>query len=503
MTEPIFEKYTAGVKRTNFSETVKAECKTNLLQEEIKQILSVYAWADVKECSSVKDSLKFTIKTAFYLCYIDNEGVVKKTETSCETVGTTAIAGLNEGERVRIEACVEKNEVDTSGLNLVLSAMLTVKVVRSERLEITALTGGRELFTNCKEVSVLKDFGTRECVYPMEEEFELNGEVAEVLSHRADAVITATQCGVGSIIVDGQVFLTVIALQKSQKCSIIKETRTLPFRMEIEHEDAMPTMNARAFVKEKSFKTEILVDGETGRSTVNASVSMIFTGTAFVLDSVSLVVDEFSDKRFTEHTSELVELCTPKDLKTVTDNLTCRAGVEEMPIGVSLLAIGNERLEVVEKTVLAKGVKITAELSCTGYFSNADGELFTKRLVVPIEKNFDNVFEEGCSVSELRLLLEKSSARIVSATEVEIDGELILSVYTEEHSSFTYINDLSVKGDRPQNPHAISVYIPSEGEELWSLAKRLNTCPEAVVATNPELTFPLTGKERIVVYRQK
>ena len=503
MTEPIFEKFTAGVSSTGCTETIKAECKTNLLQEDIKQILSVYAWADVKERSAVKDSLKFTVKTSFYMCYLNSEEVVKKLETSCETVGVKAIVGLNEGERVRVEANVVKTEVDTEGINLGFSAVVEVKAIRSEKIEINALTGGNELFTDCREVPIMKDFGTREGVYPIEEEFELAGEVAEVLGHRADAVITATQCGVGSIIVDGQVFLTVIALQKAQKCSIIKETRTVPFRMEIEHDDAMPTMNARAVVKEKSFKTEILVDEETGRSTVNASVMMCFTGSAFISDTVSLAIDEFSDLRITEHTTEKVQISRPKELKTMVESLSCRAGVEEMPIGVSILAVGNERLEIAELQTTTNGVKVTAELSCVGYFSDADGKLFTKRLVAPVEKTFDNLFEEECSVSETRLLVEKTSARIVSANEVEIDGDLILSIYTDENLSFNYISDLSVKGDKPVNPHAISVYIPTEGEELWSLAKRLNTCPDTVISANPELTFPLTGKERIVVYRQK
>ena len=44
--------------------------------------------------------------------------------------------------------------------------------------------------------------------------------------------------------------------------------------------------------------------------------------------------------------------------------------------------------------------------------------------------------------------------------------------------------------------------VPFENEDLWSLAKRLSVCPEQLVSTNPELQFPLTGEERIVIYRQ-
>ena len=58
-------------------------------------------------------------------------------------------------------------------------------------------------------------------------------------------------------------------------------------------------------------------------------------------------------------------------------------------------------------------------------------------------------------------------------------------------------------GDKKTEDSAISVYIPREGEELWSLAKRLNATPESIMSANKDLQFPLTGKERIAVYRQK
>lgn len=52
------------------------------------------------------------------------------------------------------------------------------------------------------------------------------------------------------------------------------------------------------------------------------------------------------------------------------------------------------------------------------------------------------------------------------------------------------------------NHSAISVYIPAEGEDLWTVSKKLNACPEAIMQYNPDLTFPLTGGERILIYRQ-
>lgn len=53
------------------------------------------------------------------------------------------------------------------------------------------------------------------------------------------------------------------------------------------------------------------------------------------------------------------------------------------------------------------------------------------------------------------------------------------------------------------NDCAVSVFLPSEGDELWDVAKKLGKAPSDVVACNPELKFPLCGKERILIYRSK
>ena len=86
---------------------------------------------------------------------------------------------------------------------------------------------------------------------------------------------------------------------------------------------------------------------------------------------------------------------------------------------------------------------------------------------------------------------------------MELNGEVFLTVYPIEKNSFCFINDIKILGEKKDNPCAISVYLGTAGEECFSLAKRLNVCPDTLIETNKDLQFPLSGKERIVVYRQK
>ena len=97
----------------------------------------------------------------------------------------------------------------------------------------------------------------------------------------------------------------------------------------------------------------------------------------------------------------------------------------------------------------------------------------------------------------------ESSAKIVSATETEVAFDVIFTVYPEEESSYELIKDVKSAGEKQVNDHAISVYLALENEDLWGLSKRLGAYPQTLLETNPDLQFPLTGKERIIVYRQK
>ena len=71
-----------------------------------------------------------------------------------------------------------------------------------------------------------------------------------------------------------------------------------------------------------------------------------------------------------------------------------------------------------------------------------------------------------------------------------------------EDGEWSYIREIAEGEEYPKENCAFSVYIPKAGEDLWSLAKRLHRNPESIKESNPRLQFPLSGDERIFVYRQ-
>ncbi len=498
--EPIYEKITLSGKRIVESEQIKAECKTAVATDGVSEVLSVSALAVTLSCDTQDGQIKHDGRAVFYICYLTVDGEVKKTECSADFSGVIKDGGIKQGYKAVCSVQVVKTDYDLTGASLSVTATVKVVVEVAGSVELNALSGGNNLVIDTDEITLSKSYGVKEGVYPLEEEFELSCEIKEVLSHRAAASVTAVQCGVGSIIVDGQAYLTVIALQKTEKCSIIKEVRTLPFRMEIECEDAMPTMQATASVTEKGLKTEVLVDEENGKSKVTVSLNLHFTGEAWSGEERVVARDGFSITDDVELIKEQAESYKPCEPQFFSFAFNGRAGVSELPVGVSLFAVGSERAEILTSEYVDGKLKVTGVVTALGYFADGDNRPFTRKLETAFEKELDaNINGEIYSVCARA---ERVSARLVSATEIDLDGEIVLTVSSREKTTFTCIKEIKSVGEKQENTHAISVYIPLENEELWSLAKRLNVCPTSLVETNPDLTFPLTGKERIVVYRK-
>ncbi|MBR2384269.1 MAG: hypothetical protein IKA99_01530, partial [Clostridia bacterium] len=334
------------------------------------------------------------------------------------------------------------------------------------------------------------------------EEFELNYAVARVLSQNVKAKITAVQCGIGCIIVDGEVHFSILLLQNIEKSDIIREEKTLPFRMEMEYEESMPTMMADVCVSEKGLKTDITVDAETNKSLISISSTLLFEGEAYSEEKLTMVLDAFSLTENTETEKAEFAFVKPQETRVVEARLSGRASNDELVAGSRLMCVGGEEIEVTSTSIIDGKINVVGVVSVNGYIRTPEGSFGTTKWQVPFDCNLDVAIGENVNYS-IKASLEKPFAKIVSLTEAEIEVNGVFCLTIFEKNKLDYISDIKFCGEKPTENSAISVYIAIEGEELWSLAKRLNVCPSELVLTNKELNFPLTGKERIVIYRQK
>lgn len=500
--EPVYEQINYSLEQGESKEQIKVEARTDVLSEEVKKVLSVNTFVAIGDCQTIEGKAEYNGAVTFFISYVDQEGQIRKAECGAEIRGIIKNQTIKEGCRLNLDAVVEKAEANLSGVKLCTTAYLSLKAGVTACNQQSVLVGGEGVIAKSKELSCPRSLGARQGVYPLTEQFDLSYEVKEVLSQRVKAVITAVQCGVGSIIVDGEALLSIIMLQSSAKSGIIRENRAIPFRMEIECEEAMPNMTAVASVKERSLKTDVSVDEQTGQSTVEVSAQLQFEGEAFSTSQISVVADAFSTEKEVEIERQSFPFTIPLEQRCFSFNVGGRAFVEELPVGATLLAVCGERVEVVNKQCEGDYIKVTGVLSADVLFADGEGGYFSRKAETPFD--IKEQLDGGCELeTKIALVVDKGRARIISLTEIDLEAELKMGVSPNKSCQAETIKSIKALQEKKTCESAISVYIAVEGEELWSLAKRLNVSPEKLIETNKELSFPLTGKERIVVYRQK
>ncbi len=498
--QPIFEKINYNVESATHVCQIKTESKTEILCEDLLEVLSVNGWAVINDYSAQNGKIDYSGKINYYISYVDKNGDVKKAECGNEFSGEMKIPQTDCEIYAHLTAVPEKVFFDAGGAFLTVGAFLSVKALLTCKKVFPALSGGENLIVNKKEIPFYKSLGVKTGVYPIDEEFELDYSVEEVLSHRADAIVTAVGCGVGTIIVDGEVSLSLIMLQKNQKRDIIKETKTLPYKMEIECDDAMPNLQAVARVVERSLKTDVFVDQEKDKSIISVSISLKFFGEAFLPTELTVATDAFSTEREILIEREEVPYLKTCELKLASATVTGKSQVSELPIGCALYAVGNERVEIVGKECVDGQLKLTGVLTATAYFK-ADEQFFTRKVETSFERLIDLNF--ACDTSlDVVVKPQKTRGRILTLEEIEVESSLAFNVYPTECQKMQLVKGVKELGERKKKNCALSVYIATEGEELWSLAKRLGVCPETLVETNKDLCFPLSGEERIVVFNR-
>ena len=483
------------------STIVETTCQTGIDVDSIKSVLSVFATAKPTSTSVQNGKLNVSVKTSVYVCYLDNQDIVCKKECALSNQATFSLAQEVDANFISSNAFVDGVEYDNSGLNLSVTARVKVQYTAIRNESISALTGGENLICIYKEQSLVKGVGVKEGTYPIEENFELTGIVNQVLHHDATCQISAVQCGVGRVIVDGNAIFTLIVLQNEQNSSIIKEVRTLPFRMEVEFEQAMPTMSAIVNAVRQSVKTDIEVIEEDKKSNVTISSNLTFSVSVFEEQAVSVVKDAFS--KFNHVALESDKRCfyTPMPTLYESASVSSRANVEELPIGASLTALACENVTVSNASKEGDSIVVDGVVDAVAYFIDAERQVFVRRVECAFSKKLDQTLDNECEY-QVTASAFGAKGKIISAVEMDIETQLELCVQLAKKCEFSYIKDVKVGEQKAQNTHGISVYIGLEGEELFSLSKRLNESPDMVVETNKDLSFPLTGKERIVIFRQ-
>ena len=273
------------------NENIKTECKIDDLEG--CEILSTIPRLTTPKVETSDGAIKVYGHVTFFIAY-KKEGIIKRAETSAEYSATIKNEHVKSEHSARATATVIKCDEYYSASTLLLTATVQINCDLYKNCATNFISSGQEIILKTEVAPIAKSFGKKQTTITVTEEFTLPKLVDEVVYHTENAFITDCKAGIGSILVDGECTITSYILQKEANSDIVKESHTFPFRLEIEEERAMPTMQAIAYASVESAKVFITCYEETGTSTVKAEITFLLIGEVFDVIDTPIAVDAYS-----------------------------------------------------------------------------------------------------------------------------------------------------------------------------------------------------------------
>lgn len=407
-----------GYTRTGtLSQETAVECRFG---GEVETVLSAHAELLPVQATAEEGGVRVLGRARFSLVYENAEHGVCRVEKGAEFTlkaqGECHAAAL---PRVRLKT--ENISVRREGASVYLSALAAAEVELFEEREFEYVTGGG-LVTKREELHFFS-------AHPFSGETETDDEfetdfLGDILLHSSSALVSGVKCSAGSVVLEGEVNLCILALKEGEPVSL---ERLIPFRIEI-GQDAAEGAPAEGRVSVKDVFLSADSDEEQGKCRLRAELSLLAEGCVYSEERVDAVIDAFSTERAVRLGYSEAETCSSKETFVRTERIAGKAALSA-PIDYSdtLLAVTLQRAEG-EVVFTPEGRRFEGLATATLLVKGQDGRRGVEMSVpfsVPLP------CEGECAVSALVCGM---SARQKQEGEIDAEATLKLSVTPRQRS---------------------------------------------------------------------
>lgn len=461
---------------------------------EIAEILAAEPQVAAVSCEVADGRVNYSGKLVLTIVYSDEGGKLCRMQKGAEFSHYSDDDGLAPAQNGVCLLSCDKLSTRRDGSSFVISAVITADICVYARAERTYLTDAEGAFIKSGEInfcSLVTFSGESE----VEDDFEADSLV-DVLIPSAKAVVLSAVCGTGDVDVSGEIYLSLFAMRQQSPVCI---ERVIPFRTTVPCDDASAGIKAEATAEISDLNVTANVNEDRGKCDLNVVCSLTVNGRFAVTHSAGAAVDAFSG------TNEL-------DLTVATERVTVCGDVKVYSERVSGLAAAKSRLgydcAFCAAALSRAEASYNADTGCAEgaascrliYIQN--GEIKSTEIELPFAVALNGVAEEGQSVA-LDIAVGGMAVRLKAEGEAEAEAALKICAAVTGQRECTYVSNAEEGAELIPNDCAVSVFMPAAGDGLWDVAKKLKKSPSDVAACNPELNFPLTGRERILIYRAK
>lgn len=489
------------LKKQNFTYNgVKAEFTAQSLVEcrfpgEIATVLAANATLSPLAADVTDGEVFYKGKLLLTLVYEDSERNVCRSERGMEFSHTVKNEACTPACKAALSLQAVEVKERREGSGLYLSVVVEAKISLSDERTIEYVADAADVPVQrreCKAVLSYAFSGEAEA----DDEFDTE-YLGDILLHSERVSVTDVTAEDGVVSVTGEINLNVCALKEESK--LVSLERLIPFRAEIPCEGAKISDKCVSSACVIHARVQAEPDEERGKCRVRTDFTLSLQGRVYEDCPLTLLDDAFSPKReLTLQKSQCVEECVSDTIR-FSERVSGRAALSgsiDFSDSLSCVLLSHATASAQKGE---DGERIDGVLSATLILRGNEGAHKSRRVELPFSLPLKFAAAGRRSVSVMACGV---SVRQRKEGEAEVEGTLRFAVTAMEDRPLLWVEDIVEGEPYPENENAVSIYMPQAGASLWETAKQLKKSPEEVERSNPELKFPLTGEERILIYRQ-
>ncbi len=459
------------------------------VKKEIAEVLSVGCESAIVSYESTSGSASFYGKTHIKFLYDDGMGVVSSNYNADFTADVQSPLLTAESKLV-FDVVTVDTKVDASANTAMLAILLEISIYGYVAQNVNCLVDGDNLFSRNQNVTLLQGVETAQIPFVVDEELTATHPIEGVLLAESGVCLSDYHFADGTLHLKG---IATVRLTYTSDGQIY--TDSLPFDFEREVDvGQIDCNNLQLLAMVRTTKVRLDITQE-GNKVFLADIACNLQLENSTVKGVSVISDCYrSDCDFT------------LEKQPITVTLPLPAVCSERTFSVNLPKEGDKHLQTAVNvcavvTKCSAGVdSITVDgiVYATAIYNGDRAE--SEVLEIPFSQRID---ADGVDVD----CVIWANAVVTNFHLQDNDGlnaNVTLCIRANCSRDVTYFvitSAESVPFDKTQLP-ALEICLAHKGETLWELAKNLHLSTEDILATNPQLTDPLSEDARIVIFNK-
>jgi hypothetical protein len=469
------------------------ECKFPQ-SSQITEIIATYPQVSLLSCEVSSGRVTYGGRLILTVVYIDENGKLCRMQKGVEFSHYADDESLAPAQTATCQLTCEHTHIKRDGSSYVIAIVVGAKIAtysRSERNYVTECDGAVIKAENVNFFTAVPFSGESE----VEDDFDADS-VADVLMPSAKVLISSAQCRTGEVAVEGEIYLSLFALRGDLPICM---DRVIPFKTSVYCEEAVVGTVARVVTEIKDLNVTASVDEDKGKCAINFVCDLALNGVFYTFEEVPAVVDAFALDNQLNITTERQSALICDDIKVYSERVSGVAVTKgKLDYTCNLRAVARPEAQF---NYIAESGGVEGSINAVLIYEQG-GEIKSTEIDLPFAITLNGV-ANGDQYVDVAVAVCGVTVKQRAEGEMEAEAVLKISATVSGRVEVNYVSTIEEGDAVVANDSAISVYLPTAGDDLWQLAKRLNRTPDDVVSCNPDLTFPLEGTERIVIYRRK